>query len=349
MKVLITGINGFVGSYIAKGFLDLHHDVVGTVRSADKGKSLLNQPAFRAAAAAESLRYIVVEDLTTYDFSQVLKDVDAIAHTASPCHYEGKSLDAYVYPAVQGTRNLLMAAKQSPTVKAVALTSSTGAVMDAQIPALEQSGRVYTEADWFLVEHEEAASDRTLFWYAASKVLAEEEAWKIQKLEGTSWSLATICPPSIFGPVINTSNPKDMNMTSRRMYDLFFGGEKELMKTRFLAFVDVRDVADAHIQAILKESNDRFVVSAGLYDCQMVSDFIRKEFREESKPVPIGQPGNHVQSDQVYSFDSSKAKETLGIFFRSFEDTFRDTFLNCLEIYKHQIKVNLKEVKIHLD
>ncbi|EGG06635.1 uncharacterized protein MELLADRAFT_106586 [Melampsora larici-populina 98AG31] len=339
MKILITGINGFVGSHIAKGFLDLHHDVVGTVRSADKGNALLEQPAFRDAAQAKSLSYIVVEDLPTYNFSPVLRDVDAIAHTASPCHYEGKSFDEYC------TRNLLLAAKESPQVEAVAFTSSIGAIMDSQTPALEQSGKIYTEADWFSVSHEEATSDtRELFWYSASKSLAEEEAWKIQKLRGKQWSLATICPPSIYGPVIHTSNPKDMNMTSRRLYEIFSGQTDEIMKTKFPAFVDVRDVAEAHIQAILQKANDRFIVSAGLYDHQMVADFLHKAFHEESKPVPRGQPGIHVQSDQVYYLDSSHVKATLGLSLRSFEETFRDTFLNCLEIHKLQPHVNPEKV-----
>lgn len=93
--------SGFVGSHIAKGFLDLNtpdlieYEVVGTVRSAKKGIALLDQPAFRHAAGVQSLRYIVVEEISDYDWSPVLKDVDAIAHTASPCHHKGKHVERY--------------------------------------------------------------------------------------------------------------------------------------------------------------------------------------------------------------------------------------------------------------
>lgn len=69
-----------------------------------------------------------------------------------------------------------MAANQSPTVKAVAVTSSIGAIMDSRIPALDQAGKVYTEADWFSVKYEDAASQEKIgLWYAASKTFAEEE------------------------------------------------------------------------------------------------------------------------------------------------------------------------------
>ncbi|EGG06634.1 uncharacterized protein MELLADRAFT_63255 [Melampsora larici-populina 98AG31] len=341
MKILITGISGFVGSHIAKGFLDLNtanvkYEVVGTVRSAKKGEALLTQPAFLHAAQAQTLRYIVVKDISEYDFSEDLKDIDAIAHTASPCHYEGQSFDDYFMPAVQGTRNLLMAAQKSPTVKAVAMTSSIGAVLDSRVPALEQAGKVYTEADWFSVKYEDAASQAKIgLWYAASKAFAEEEAWKIHKLGGNSWSLATICPPSIYGPVINTSNPEEMSITARWLYDLFCGQTKEVMETRFPVWVDVRDVAEAHIKAILQKNNNRFIVSAGLYDFQKVADFIHKEFPDDAlHQVPKGQPGNHLKPDQVYVLDSSKVKAELDVSFRSFEETFGDTFENCLEIKK---------------
>lgn len=335
MKVLITGISGFVGSHIAKGFLDLNWDVIGTVRSTQKGDALINQPAFSGAAQAEKLRYIVVEDLANYDFSTKLQDVDAIAHTASPCHFTGKSIDEYVTPAVQGTSNLLMAARDSPRIKAVAVTSSFGAVLDFRKPALEQSGKTYTEADWFSGTYEEAAAQkRAGFWYATSKTLAEREAWRIKNLEGTKWSLATFCPPSIYGPVIHTSNPDDMNMTSRRLYDIFFGNIKDVMKTDFPAFIDVRDVADAHIKAILQKTTDRFLTSAGLYDYQMVSDFVHREFPEESILAPRGQPGHYIQPQQVYSMDSSKVIQVLGLSMRSFDQTIGDTFKNYLKINK---------------
>lgn len=69
-----------------------------------------------------------------------------------------------------------MAARDSPTVKAVAVTSSFGAVLDFRKPALEQSGKTYTEDDWFTSTYEEAAAQtRAGFWYSTSKTLAEKE------------------------------------------------------------------------------------------------------------------------------------------------------------------------------
>lgn len=128
-----------------------------------------------------------------------------------------------------------------------------------------------------------------------------------------------------------------MNITSRWLYDLFSGQTKEVMETKFPVYVDVRDVAEAHIQAILQESNDRFIVSAGLYDFQKVADYIHDKFPTDAEGVvPKGQRGNHLKPEQVYVLDSSKVKEEMKVTFRSFENTFGDTFKSCLQIKKLQ-------------
>lgn len=130
---------------------------------------------------------------------------------------------------------------------------------------------------------------------------------------------------------IHTSNPVEMNFTSRRLYDLFFGLTKEVTETLYPAFVDVRDVAAAHINAIVHKINGRFLVSSGLYDFQKVADFMHKEFPKDSTHAPVGQPGQHLQADQVYTFQSSKAKHILGVSLKPFEKSLRDTLENYLK------------------
>lgn len=78
-------------------------------------------------------------------------------------------------PAIEGTSKLLMAARDSPTVKAVAVTSSFGAMLNPHKTALEQGDKIYTEKDWFSMTIEEAANRNVHFWYATAKTLAEQK------------------------------------------------------------------------------------------------------------------------------------------------------------------------------
>jgi len=158
--VLITGINGFVAVHTAVKYLENGWNVRGTVRSADKGDKAIALPVFKQYK--DKIDYVIVEDLIKGDFSEALKGVDAIAHCASPWHFNGKKWAEYRDPAVQGTTNILEQAakvesKSTPVlrrshslvgVKNCAIVSSFAAVGDCVKPFAEQKGRVYTEDDW---------------------------------------------------------------------------------------------------------------------------------------------------------------------------------------------------------
>ncbi|KAA1097782.1 methylglyoxal reductase (NADPH-dependent) gre2 [Puccinia graminis f. sp. tritici] len=332
-KVLITGISGFVGAHVAKSFLDHGWEVIGTVRSAQKGNSLLALPAFSQSAKDGKIKFTVVEDISKADFNQVLKGVDALAHTASPFHFDGKTFSDYADPAIEGTLNILKAAQASPQIKAVVVTSSFVSVVDHTLPPEKQGGKVYSEADWLPITYEAAdASSDSALWYCASKKLAEEAAWAIKK-EGANWTLATICPPMIFGPVIHTGNLLGLNESSRQLYDLFSGKTGgEVPPTRFPCLSDVRDVAETHYQAISRMATGRFIVASGVYDNQRIVDTIRKSFPAASDQVPNGRPGKHYRPEEVYALDSSKAKRELGIRIRQFDEIIVDTVQNYIDL-----------------
>lgn len=125
--VLITGINGFVAIHTAVQYLDNGWSVRGTVRSKDKGDKAIALPCFSKYRG--KIDYVLVEDLIEGDFSEALKGVNAIAHCASPWHFNGKTWAEYRDPAVKGTTNILeQAAKvdsESPKQQAWAVKPDT--------------------------------------------------------------------------------------------------------------------------------------------------------------------------------------------------------------------------------
>ncbi len=100
-----------MATHVALHFLENGWNVRGTVRSQDKAKAVANLAVLKPHA--DKLSFVVVEDLVSGDFSEAVKGVDAVAHTASPFHTSGKSWEKdYKEPAVKGTRNVLSAAKK---------------------------------------------------------------------------------------------------------------------------------------------------------------------------------------------------------------------------------------------
>ena len=94
------------------------YKVRGTVRSEAKGeylKDLFKSPDFE---------YVLVDDITKvrslFDqvseaqtenqdgiFDEAVKDVDAVAHTASPFHFKASHPDELIGPALKGTTGVL--------------------------------------------------------------------------------------------------------------------------------------------------------------------------------------------------------------------------------------------------
>ena len=93
MKVFITGINGFIGSALARSLLQRGHEVVGSVSAKEK----------LALAAAHSTKSYVVRMNEEFD-TQIFKNVETLVHCAYDLR-KGKSLTN-----IEGTKKLAKAA-----------------------------------------------------------------------------------------------------------------------------------------------------------------------------------------------------------------------------------------------
>ena len=83
-KVLVTGANGYLATWVVKKYLEAGYSVRGTVRSLSKSAFLKD----KFGHYGDRFELVVVEDITKEGaFDEAVKGVDAIAHTASPFHY----------------------------------------------------------------------------------------------------------------------------------------------------------------------------------------------------------------------------------------------------------------------
>jgi nucleoside-diphosphate-sugar epimerase len=83
-KVLVTGANGYLATWVVKKYLEAGYSVRGTVRSLSKA-AFLND---KFAEFGDRFELVVVEDITKEGaFDEAVEGVDAIAHTASPFHF----------------------------------------------------------------------------------------------------------------------------------------------------------------------------------------------------------------------------------------------------------------------
>ncbi len=192
----------------------------------------------------------------------------------------------------------------------------------------------YREQDWNPETYEVAKAADGATAYCASKIFAEKAAFDYAKDTNSPFSIATICPLMVYGPVEHslTSTAKP-NTSSADIYRLMNGSENEVPQTLFYAFCDVRDVAQARLKAYQREeaANERFFVTGGSYSYQMICDILRKKFPEIKDRGPEGKPGRGLGVD-VYKVDNSKARKGLEITSRSLEECTMDTARSLLEL-----------------
>ncbi|KAB5594063.1 NADPH-dependent aldehyde reductase ARI1 [Ceratobasidium theobromae] len=316
--VLVTGANGFIAVWVCKTFLDAGYTVRGTVRSASKGDYLVN--LFKSYG--DKFQYVVVEDIAKEGaFDEAVKGVDGVAHTASPFHFEAQDPQDLIKPAVNGTLEILKSVnKHAPTVRRIVVTSSVAAVMDASKPR----GTIFTEENWneYSIKEVEtkgnaaAGGDK----YRASKTLAEKAAWTYVAENKPQWDVVTVNPPMVFGPILHqVSDPANLNTSIAMLYKIIHAKEGETSEETLLMpnfnFVDVRDVALAHVRAleVPEAGGQRFIVSAGPFCWQDLLDVL-------PPPHPRGKPG--AGKGLLHNIhDASKARKVLGIEFMGISET----------------------------
>lgn len=301
-----------------------------TVRSDTKAKQLLDDyPEY-----SDKLSITIVEDVSkpgAFDHAvQSHPPFDAVLHTASPFHYHAKDPKKdMIDPAIHGTMEILQAVKlYAPSVERVVVTSSFAAVMNMTEPVSR-----YTESNWNPISEEQALTSG-LATYVGSKTFAERAAWEFMEKEKPKFTLSTINPVVVFGPVTNLQSLANVNTSNQVFADIIQGKFKSTIEPDAFKWVDVRDVALAHVRVIeLPQSltaGRRFLACAGSYSNHEITSIIKNNFPELADKVPdrIEIPANPI----TYEIDTSGVNQTLGIPFRSLEESVIDIVKSLLKV-----------------
>ncbi|KAL4987277.1 hypothetical protein BDW68DRAFT_161434 [Aspergillus falconensis] len=329
-KVLLTGGSGFIAAHVLDQLLERSFDVVTTVRSEEKGEKIL---AAHPNTPKEKLSYVIVKDVAQDGaFDEAVKSdppFDYILHTASPFHFNVQDpVKDFLDPAIKGTTGILKAIKAyAPTVKRVTITSSFAAIIN-----VKNHEKVYSEKIWNPITWEEGLDSSQT--YRASKTLAEKAAWDFVEKEKPNFDLATINPPLVLGPVVHYLSSLDaINTSNARVSGLVRGFNKdEIPPTGTFLWVDVRDVALAHVRTIevSQAGGQRFFITAGHYSNKDIVDIIRDAYPELEDRLPPKDAPSDMPKD-VYGYDNSKSIQVLGLKYRGLKESVVDTVKTLLE------------------
>jgi len=231
-KVLVTGATGFIGLHCIQQLLSKGYEVNGTVRSLDREGEI--RDGLSASGTSHSGLELFSVDLNSDEgWDEAMNGCEYVLHVASPISLEDQDEDYFVKPAVAGVKRALSFAKKH-SVKKVVLTSSVAAIFDTM-----EKKSYYDESDWSDPENP------AISHYSKSKTLAERAAWEYVENEGNPFELAVINPALVTGPTLTGDLGE-----SNKAVQMVAGGKMPVAVPLMFGYVDVRDVAAAHILAM---------------------------------------------------------------------------------------------------
>jgi nucleoside-diphosphate-sugar epimerase len=279
-QVLVTGATGFIAQHCMVQLLDAGYDVRGTARSSDSRDDVVAilRPHVSEAARGrlESVRVLAADLLSDDGWSEAVRDCRFVLHVASPLpRGAAKDENELIVPARDGTLRVLGAARDAG-VERVVLTSSLSAIVYGN-----DRSRTFTEADWSNLDGPRIGA------YDKSKTIAERAAWDFMaSLEGTStMELAVINPGLVLGPLLS-----DDWGTSGEMVKRILEHKVPAIPNINFSTVDVRDVASAHVAAMVSPdaAGQRFICAEANHSMMEIAQILKTKYSAQGFKIPTG-------------------------------------------------------------
>ncbi|EEC19275.1 putative uncharacterized oxidoreductase YDR541C [Ixodes scapularis] len=329
--VLVTGASGFIAVHVVRALQKQGFRVRGTVR--DTKNERKTKPLKDCCPDAKyPLELVEADLLNDAGWAEAMTGCQYLVHVASPFpNAEPNHPDDVIRPAVEGTRRVLKFASESGTVKRAVITSTMGAIHgEVDDPA----DREYNEGDWTNVDF------KGLETYAKSKTLAEKAAWDfVNSLPaGKKLELATVNPSLVFGPPLHGTYGTSVEVIKRLL-----DKTTPLIPYVNFAICDVRDVAKAHVQALVvpEAAGNRHIVNAGNVWLKDAAQMLREELSGQGYYIPFLSAPNiglwlvgfvdksarmlYPRLGKVFKFSNKRMREVLKVEPRSIKETVLDT------------------------
>jgi dihydroflavonol-4-reductase len=248
MKVLLTGATGYLGAHI---------------------QSVLDERGIEFSAVSRAPqddgRFVMADLLNEEGLAESMKGFTCLIHAAGMVSHAPEDADHVWRIHVEGTRNVLKAAKEAGINRVVYLsTSGTIAVSD--------------DPKCFSTEEDETPFSLIKDWpYYRSKLYAEQLALEASCPE---MSVLSLNPTLLLGPGDRSDGE------STKSIRMFLDDQLPMAPSGGLSFADVRDVAETVVDALESgAAGERYLLASSNMP---FLEFYQKIARIADKPLPMG-------------------------------------------------------------
>jgi nucleoside-diphosphate-sugar epimerase len=322
--VLLTGATGHIGFRTLVLLLQADYAVRIAIRKAEQEDKIRNAKSIQPYS--RDIEFILVPDMTAPNaYKTAIEGMQYVIHVASPIPLqpnnqaltrEGKSwAEVYYEPAVKGTLEILTAAKNTPSVERVVITSSGNVLATA----VGEPGAQATDIRQCPTMAEAEAVETAGVAYKTSKILAITAARDFmrsqQQEQDCKFTVVYVCPGYVQGAHELCENVDEfLATTSGATLNVALGKNVGVPNVTVQIWVD--DVARAHILSLTSaevKNGDVLVLvgnSGKGWDWDEVGKLISERFTKE-----VARGGLKPVEDQqslVLNFDASGTEKKLG-------------------------------------
>jgi dihydroflavonol-4-reductase len=254
MRILVTGATGFLGSHLVPKLRAAGHEVRALGRT---------RPPAAWSSGANPVDFVTADLKDRAQVRQALDGVEAIYHLAGLVSFRNEDSRKMYELHVDATRELLRDVAALGTKPRVILASTSGTI------AVSRTQQVGTESDDYPIE----VVGR---WpYYLSKIYEEKLALQLCRAEKIP--LVVLNPSLLMGP-------GDDRLSSTWTVVKFLQKDLPAMPGGGMSFVDVRDLAEAALQALTRgELYGRHLMGVNM----SMSEFFSRLERLTGVPAPL--------------------------------------------------------------